>query len=88
MSDAYKIKRSDFDAFVSRERGNKVELIWSDIVINLDEKHRREAKEKGFSLTEAGKYGKTHTKFVLEIPGASKTLQKSLGRLNTVLMSM
>lgn len=86
MQSTYKIKKQDYDQFTSRKTGNKVELIWSDILVSLDNSLRKEAKQKGFMLAEKDK-SKNVVRFELDIPGASKPLAKTLKKFNTVLMS-
>lgn len=47
---SYKINEVDYQQFISRVPNNKVDLIWCDIIANLPDNLKKEAKEKGYKL--------------------------------------
>lgn len=81
----YKINEADYQKYVSEMPNNKVDLIWCDIIANLPDHLKKEAKEKGYTLVENANTAE-RTDMVIEIYGASSQLTNKLKNMNKVVL--
>lgn len=84
---SYRISDKDYSQYVS-EQPSKVDLIWCDIIANLPERLKREAKDKGFSLISEVEVetAKQEVEMNIIIDGASTQLNSKLKNMSRVVM--
>lgn len=77
--EAYKINHSDYESYLKKGRSQKLELIWSDVLIQFSQQeHRREARTKGYGLEKTGL-----SRFRITVPHGSSQLLKELQKIGS-----